>query len=59
MIEINRINHAGSRSRDLDVAQFFYESLGFNFIVGPVGPETSKPRPEKNMSSMSAPWLVE
>ena len=39
MREITRINHVGLRVRDLKVARAFYESLGFRFIVGPVGPE--------------------
>ncbi|MEZ5593555.1 MAG: VOC family protein [Gammaproteobacteria bacterium] len=39
MKEITRINHVGPRVRSLEVARAFYESLGFRFIVGPVGPE--------------------
>ena len=39
MNEITGINHVGLRVRDLDVSQEFYEKLGFEFIVGPVGPE--------------------
>ena len=39
MNEITRINHVGLRVRDLAVSRKFYESLGFEFIVGPVGPE--------------------
>lgn len=39
MKEITRINHVGLRVRDLTIARAFYESLGFRFIVGPVGPE--------------------
>ena len=39
MREITRINHVGLRVRSLEVARAFYESLGFRFIVGPVGPE--------------------
>ena len=39
MKEITRINHVGLRVRCLEVARAFYESLGFRFIVGPVGPE--------------------
>jgi lactoylglutathione lyase len=39
MKEITGINHVGLRVRDLDVSRDFYEMLGFNFIVGPVGPE--------------------
>ena len=39
MKEITRINHVGLRVRDLDITRRFYEQLGFDFIVGPVGPE--------------------
>jgi lactoylglutathione lyase len=39
MKEITRINHIGLRVRDLGISRDFYEKLGFNFIVGPVGPE--------------------
>jgi len=39
MKEITRINHVGLRVRDLQVSRDFYEKLGFEFIVGPVGPE--------------------
>jgi lactoylglutathione lyase len=39
MKEITRVNHLGLRVRDLSVSRSFYESLGFRFIVGPVGPE--------------------
>ncbi len=39
MKEITRINHVGLRVRSLDVARAFYEKLGFEFIVGPIGPE--------------------
>lgn len=39
MKEITRINHAGLRVRDMEVARQFYGQLGFEFIVGPVGPE--------------------
>jgi lactoylglutathione lyase len=39
MREITRINHVGLRVRDLGVARTFYESLGFRFIAGPIGPE--------------------
>jgi len=37
--EITRINHVGLRVRNLKVARNFYESLGFRFIAGPIGPE--------------------
>jgi lactoylglutathione lyase len=37
--EITQINHVGLRVRDLDVSRIFYEKLGFEFIVGPIGPE--------------------
>ena len=39
MDEITRINHVGLRVRDLNRARAFYAKLGFNFIVGPIGPE--------------------
>ena len=39
MKEITRINHVGIRIRDLDTTRAFYESLGFEFLAGPVGPE--------------------
>jgi lactoylglutathione lyase len=37
--QITRINHVGLRVRNLDVTRVFYEKLGFDFIVGPIGPE--------------------
>lgn len=39
MKEITRINHVGLRVSDLEITRRFYEALGFEFIVGPVGPE--------------------
>ena len=39
MKQIIRINHVGLRVRSLDAARQFYEKLGFDFIVGPIGPE--------------------
>lgn len=39
MKEITRINHVGLRVRDLATSRDFYEKLGFEFLVGPVGPE--------------------
>ena len=39
MNEITCINHVGIRVRDLAVSRGFYEKLGFELIVGPVGPE--------------------
>ena len=39
MKEIKGINHVGIRVTNLDSAREFYESLGFNIIIGPVGPE--------------------
>ncbi len=39
MEEITGINHVGLRVRDLDISRAFYEKLGFEFIIGPVGPE--------------------
>ena len=37
--QISRINHVGLRVRDLATSRAFYEKLGFEFIVGPIGPE--------------------
>ena len=39
MKEITRINHVGLRVSSLAVAREFYAKLGFEFLVGPVGPE--------------------
>ena len=39
MKQITRINHIGLRVRNLDTAREFYEKLGFEFIIGPIGPE--------------------
>ncbi|MFT5131661.1 MAG: lactoylglutathione lyase [Gammaproteobacteria bacterium] len=39
MIEITRINHVGLRVKSLEVSRAFYEKLGFEFMVGPIGPE--------------------
>ncbi len=39
MKQITGINHVGLRVRDLETAREFYEKLGFEFIVGPIGPE--------------------
>jgi lactoylglutathione lyase len=39
MEQITRINHVGLRVRSLEQARAFYEKLGFEFIVGPIGPE--------------------
>ena len=39
MKEITHINHVGLRVKSLDVSRAFYEQLGFEFILGPVGPE--------------------
>ncbi len=36
---ITGINHVGLRVRSLEAARQFYEKLGFEFIVGPIGPE--------------------
>jgi len=37
--EITRINHIGIRVSDLDASREFYEKIGFEFVLGPVGPE--------------------
>ena len=39
MKQITGINHVGLRVRDLETSRAFYEKLGFEFIMGPVGPE--------------------
>ena len=39
MKQITRINHLGLRVRNLESAREFYDKLGFEFIVGPIGPE--------------------
>ena len=39
MKEISGINHVGLRVKNLEVSRAFYELLGFEFIVGPIGPE--------------------
>ena len=39
MEQITGINHVGLRVRDLAITHAFYEKLGFEFIVGPIGPE--------------------
>ena len=36
---ITGIAHFGVRVRDLAISRAFYERLGFEFVVGPVGPE--------------------
>ena len=37
--KLGGIAHVGIRVRDLDTARRFYELVGFEFVVGPVGPE--------------------
>lgn len=39
MKQIKGINHIGLRVRSLEIARAFYEQLGFEFIIGPIGPE--------------------
>lgn len=39
MKQITGINHVGLRVRSLEKARAFYEQLGFDFIIGPIGPE--------------------
>ena len=39
MKEIIGINHIGIRITNLESARAFYEQLGFDFIIGPIGPE--------------------
>ena len=36
---ITGVAHIGIRVHDLARSRAFYEQLGFNFVVGPVGPE--------------------
>jgi len=39
MKQITRINHVGLRVSNLETTREFYEKLGFEFIIGPIGPE--------------------
>ena len=39
MKEITRINHLGLRVKNLGVSRAFFAKLGFEFVVGPIGPE--------------------
>ena len=39
MKELTGINHIGLRVSNLEATRAFYERLGFEFLVGPVGPE--------------------
>lgn len=39
MKEITRINHVGLRVTNLESTRAFYEKLGFEFLIGPIGPE--------------------
>lgn len=39
MKEITRINHVGLRVSNLETTRGFYEKLGFEFLIGPIGPE--------------------
>ena len=39
MLNITRVNHIGIRVSDFDSAIAFYAKLGFEYLVGPVGPE--------------------
>ncbi len=39
MEQILKINHVGLRVRSLARTRQFYEKLGFEFVVGPIGPE--------------------
>lgn len=38
-VVVTGVAHIGIRVHDLDRARAFYELLGFEFVVGPVGPE--------------------
>ena len=39
MDQISRINHVGLRVSNLETTRAFYQKLGFEFLVGPIGPE--------------------
>jgi len=39
MNEISGINHVGIRVTDLEKTRIFYEQLGFEFLIEPIGPE--------------------
>ncbi len=39
MKEITGVDHIGLRVTDLAQSRAFYEKLGFEFLVGPIGPE--------------------
>lgn len=39
MDEIIGIDHIGVRVKNLAQARAFYEQLGFDFLIGPIGPE--------------------
>jgi lactoylglutathione lyase len=39
MQQITGINHIGLRVAELARTRVFYEKLGFDFLVGPIGPE--------------------
>ena len=39
MNEITGVNHIGVRITNLTEARSFYEKLGFEFVIGPIGPE--------------------
>ena len=38
-IDLTGVSHIGIRVRELARARAFYELLGFEFVIGPVGPE--------------------
>ena len=37
--QITGLSHIGIRVHSLDTSRAFYELLGFEFVVGPIGPE--------------------
>ena len=37
--QISGLSHIGIRVHSLEDARAFYERLGFNFLIGPIGPE--------------------
>ena len=39
MKQIKGINHIGLRVSNVETTRGFYEKLGFEFIIGPIGPE--------------------
>lgn len=38
-LDVTGVAHVGIRVFDLDRSRTFYEKLGFEFVIGPIGPE--------------------